>query len=53
MFASLLARWRLLLILGLMVLGLGFFVSTLWLFGCVSACKFDPVRLGIGVQNWL
>ena len=33
MFASLLARWRLLLILGLMVLGLGFFVSTLWLFG--------------------
>ncbi len=20
-------------------------------FSCVSACKFDPVRLGIGVQN--
>lgn len=33
MYASPAARWRLFLILGLVLLALGFFVSTLWLFG--------------------
>lgn len=52
MFARLLARWRLILTLGLVLLGLGFFVSTVWLLGQSLEQRRELAR-SIRASGWV